>query len=542
MAVLREEISKKDRDVNKLSLKIQQIEKAKIDLKILKDQYATMDKEKMKITEDKRNFQTDLLAAQKANNELSGKVQDQSEKFKNLDRLYQMLVSETGEIKAKNKELNHRLDMLFEEKRDLTRKVRDQDLRLKNTKIVVAGLEEAEGELERMWFLKVSDVNNLLEQEKKTSQDLLSEKTQMSVNLNKMTQDYFELKDANVELEGKYVVLLSESKELEQSIVALDERQDQAIAGQNELLNRIEERHRQQKLQSEQEIASLRRQIEEVTSDLVGSEQKVQMFEFRLKDITNLMEVTRKENSYLKGRIDRLNIALKDRKNLKAHAVSKKNELDEPVHEPMGASSKESSQIKKELAQQIESYQQQGKYLSTQIAQMRRERLVKNVHNRRKLTNLDDSPTESGLNSYDQLKVAKHIDNGNRYLEKEDFNTAMREFYAATKLDPLNIGARINLGVAYLKKKMYSSAISEFRKATKIDPQNVVAYKNLGLAYYKLNNYSLAVKNLEIALKINPNDTSVLSGLDVIHGKTLNASEADSLLDSQIFDEVISEN
>ncbi|MCH7591050.1 tetratricopeptide repeat protein, partial [PVC group bacterium] len=531
-----------EQDAKELSLKIQQLEKAKDDLKILKDQYATMDKEKMKITEDKRNFQTDLLAAQKANNELSGKVQDQSEKFKNLDRLYQMLVSEADEIKINNKELNRRLDMLFEEKRDLTRKVRDQDLRLKDTKMMLAGLEDAKGELKRMWVLKLNDVNNLLEQEKKISQDLLSEKTQISVSLNKMTQDYFELKDANVELEGKYVVLLSESKELEQSIVALDERQDQAIAGQNELLNRIEERHRQQKLQSEQEISSLRRQIEEVTSDLVGSEQKVKTFEFRLKDITNLMEVTRKENSYLKGRIDRLNIALKDRKNLKAYAVSKKNELNEPVHEPMGASSKESSQIKKELAQQIESYQQQGKYLSTQIAQMRRERLVKNVHNRRKLTNPDDSPTESGLNSYDQLKVAKHIDNGNRYLEKEDFNTAMREFYAATKLDPLNIGARINLGVVYLKKKMYSSAISEFRKATKIDPQNVVAYKNLGLAYYKLNNYSLAVKNLEIALKINPNDTSVLSGLDVIHGKTLNASEADSLLDSQIFDEVIAEN
>ena len=58
-------------------------------------------------------------------------------------------------------------------------------------------------------------------------------------------------------------------------------------------------------------------------------------------------------------------------------------------------------------------------------------------------------------------------------------------------------------GLKLYFKQQYESAIKEFEEAVKIDPENAKAYYFLGYSYYKLRNMPKAMETFEEAYHLN---------------------------------------
>jgi tetratricopeptide (TPR) repeat protein len=88
----------------------------------------------------------------------------------------------------------------------------------------------------------------------------------------------------------------------------------------------------------------------------------------------------------------------------------------------------------------------------------------------------DSMATDYGVNTLNALTGAK-IDNTRNYQQ------AIADYSAATKLDPNNALAYFQRGIVHYRMKNYDQAIADFTQAITLDNNYLDAYINLGIAY-----------------------------------------------------------
>ncbi|MFX1507569.1 MAG: tetratricopeptide repeat protein, partial [Promethearchaeota archaeon] len=72
-------------------------------------------------------------------------------------------------------------------------------------------------------------------------------------------------------------------------------------------------------------------------------------------------------------------------------------------------------------------------------------------------------------------------------------------------------------GLSDLKSKCYNSAIKNFDKAVKLNPLDLIYHNNLGYTYYLAGEFDNAISAYTIALELNPTDSRTLFGIARIY-------------------------
>ncbi len=106
---------------------------------------------------------------------------------------------------------------------------------------------------------------------------------------------------------------------------------------------------------------------------------------------------------------------------------------------------------------------------------------------------------------------------GNYYLDKEDFNSALKDYNMAIKLQPLYDHPFHNRGLLYLSVGQYEKAVKDFTKALENNPKHTEALNNRGVSYVMLKELSLARKDFKKGIELAPKDTDGYSNMGSLY-------------------------
>lgn len=123
-------------------------------------------------------------------------------------------------------------------------------------------------------------------------------------------------------------------------------------------------------------------------------------------------------------------------------------------------------------------------------------------------------------------EIAQHAQAAKMAEQRNDFQTAVREYEYLAHLLPQNAEIQSNLGVALYFNQETTRAISVFRKAISLNSELLAPYLFSGLAWYRLSNPNAAVPMLEQATRINPSDVLAHTWLGYAYVAQLRYEEA----------------
>ncbi len=103
-------------------------------------------------------------------------------------------------------------------------------------------------------------------------------------------------------------------------------------------------------------------------------------------------------------------------------------------------------------------------------------------------------------------KDAAHVNRGNDYAEKGQYDQAISEYTKAIELNPRYADAYYNRGNAYHDKGLYDHAIRDYTRATEIDPEHASAYFNRGNIFHDAGQYHIAISDYTKSIEIRPRD------------------------------------
>ncbi len=93
---------------------------------------------------------------------------------------------------------------------------------------------------------------------------------------------------------------------------------------------------------------------------------------------------------------------------------------------------------------------------------------------------------------------------GMDYLDKEQYELALKEFNLAIKIDPNYAEAIKNRGNVYFFQNKFEAALKEYLKAISVDPGYWNAYNNAANAYWELEKVQDALDYYDKAIKADP--------------------------------------
>lgn len=115
-----------------------------------------------------------------------------------------------------------------------------------------------------------------------------------------------------------------------------------------------------------------------------------------------------------------------------------------------------------------------------------------------------------------QQTAQNFFDEGEKELDKKDWNGAIADFTHVIQLDPRDAGAYVNRGKAErmlmrydnrgdieIKKGDWNEAIADFSKNIELNPTNAIAYNNRGWAEFQKNNFDFAIADATHAIQLN---------------------------------------
>ncbi len=91
-------------------------------------------------------------------------------------------------------------------------------------------------------------------------------------------------------------------------------------------------------------------------------------------------------------------------------------------------------------------------------------------------------------------------------LREDDYDSAIRAYRKALKLNPKHADAHCELGVALMYQEKLQEAEGHFRKAIELDPDFGAAYSNLGNVLARQGRFQDAVEPCRKAVEIHPDD------------------------------------
>ena len=98
---------------------------------------------------------------------------------------------------------------------------------------------------------------------------------------------------------------------------------------------------------------------------------------------------------------------------------------------------------------------------------------------------------------------------GRACLERQDNDSAIRDFSEAIRLTQSLPRRMPRAGCAYGCKRQYDKAIDDLTNAIRLDPKNASAYYNRGLTYAQMSEYGRAISDLTDAIRLDPKDATV---------------------------------
>jgi tetratricopeptide (TPR) repeat protein len=98
----------------------------------------------------------------------------------------------------------------------------------------------------------------------------------------------------------------------------------------------------------------------------------------------------------------------------------------------------------------------------------------------------------------------EHNKLGMGYLDKEEYELALKEFNLAIQIDPHYAEAIKNRGNVYFFQNKFEAALKEYLKAISVDPGYWNAYNNAANAYWELEKVQDAMDYYDKAIKADP--------------------------------------
>lgn len=108
-----------------------------------------------------------------------------------------------------------------------------------------------------------------------------------------------------------------------------------------------------------------------------------------------------------------------------------------------------------------------------------------------------------------QATLRQHVESGNDFLARSQYDDAEREFRLALEAEPGNQEALAGLGQVQVRRGSYSEAVPLLERATKISTQMVSSFRALGDAYAALGETEKAAVAYRQAVALAPSDTEV---------------------------------
>jgi tetratricopeptide (TPR) repeat protein len=107
----------------------------------------------------------------------------------------------------------------------------------------------------------------------------------------------------------------------------------------------------------------------------------------------------------------------------------------------------------------------------------------------------------------DPLSPEEHLNLGVAYEKKGEWESAIKEYEAASKRLPV---AYTYLGNVYFQKNEFQVAEEYYRKAIKKDPENADAYNNLAWLYFTKKEQLEEAEQLALkAMELNPSKKNI---------------------------------
>ena len=101
---------------------------------------------------------------------------------------------------------------------------------------------------------------------------------------------------------------------------------------------------------------------------------------------------------------------------------------------------------------------------------------------------------------------------GNAFLNKGEFESAVKDFDMAISLNPKNAVYYNDRGSCYFEKQMYDEAIKDFSECIKSNPGIAVIYINRAFCFHDILQYDEAIKDFSEAIRLEPdNDIAYFS-------------------------------
>jgi tetratricopeptide (TPR) repeat protein len=114
--------------------------------------------------------------------------------------------------------------------------------------------------------------------------------------------------------------------------------------------------------------------------------------------------------------------------------------------------------------------------------------------------------------SYESFKI------GNVFVEKEQYEEAIKHYQKAVKFYPENDILFFQIGVAQGHLGKHEDALKNFQKAVELNPGNETAYYNIGVAFSELKQYNEAIEAFQKAKEIDPKKDKHFNHLGVAQG------------------------
>ncbi len=98
------------------------------------------------------------------------------------------------------------------------------------------------------------------------------------------------------------------------------------------------------------------------------------------------------------------------------------------------------------------------------------------------------------LSSEERGRFTAHRDLGGAYLQKGQFELAIREYRAAVEIWDGDAETHFSLGEAYRQKLAFAEAEAHFRRALELDPRLLDARLNLGVVYMQQERWAESIR------------------------------------------------
>jgi Flp pilus assembly protein TadD/predicted nucleic acid-binding Zn-ribbon protein len=457
-----------------------------------------------------------------ATKKLQDKVDQLQAELEKSRNQYDAVAKEKDSLNGKLQETNSKLELAqkeIEKTKGAEQEARSRLAQAEDSLKKIAGSDKQDSKKQEALRGEIEQLKKALASAEKGRAEAEKEKQAESAKVTAVTKEknqlLAELKTAN-QAKERVQVLVTENTELKTKL-AIAEKTVREIGAD--------------KPKKEQEIADVKRQVEQLRQQLAASQQQNKEFEVTVADLRSQLQEASNElaNAKLTGvnadetaRLTKENdmlrkIVLRERQEEARREQAKKLMLAEF----------EKLQIKSDtLNQQIELLAQPvTKLTDAELALLRQPVVAVSDVNPASsqgtfamAKNSSSKPTGPTVQTTapavpDELAPLARDAKDN--FEKGKYRAAEKQYQEILTKAPNNLYSLCNLGVVYFRSGKWKAAELTLKKAVALSPKDEFAHTTLGIVYYRQSKFDDAITELTTALGINPKSATAHNYLGI---------------------------